>query len=207
LRGEEILFRTDGSLTIEPKRDAGIARGISADGSPVYAEVKWIENVQAGDYFFICSRGLRENLTDDDIKILISQNNEANIDPAGSLKQLADEKKPGNYSMYLVKVNTDTQKRVKKGGVTTVRNQNIAKGGVTAIGKQNIAKGGVAAIWKQNIAIRGKTIRNSTPLVILAMTVIGMLILFIYFRHARPSAPPLVYTNQTTPPADVLPEE
>jgi PPM family protein phosphatase len=181
LRGEEILFGTDGSLASEPKQNAVIARGITADSSPVYSEAKWIENVQTGDYFFICSRGLRENLTDDDIKLLISQNNEANIDPAGSLKQLLVEKTPGNYSMYLIKVNTGTQKRVRKGGVI--------------------------AIGKQNMAIRGKAIRNSTPLMILATTIIGMLILFIYFRNARPSAPPPVYKNQTTQPADVLPEE
>jgi PPM family protein phosphatase len=189
LRRGEIIFRTDdNSLVSEPKQNAVVARGIIADHSPIYAETKWIEDVQAGDYFLICSKGLRENLTDDDIKLLISQDDRENIDLARSFRQLAFERTPGNYSMYLIKVNVGTQKREKKSGVT-------------AIGKQNIT------IGKQITAIREKTSRDVTPLVILAMTIVGMFILFIYFRNARPSAPVPIYKNQTTQPADVLHED
>jgi serine/threonine protein phosphatase PrpC len=188
-RGGEILFRTDdNSLVIEPNQNAVVARGIIADSTPIYAETKWIKDVQAGDYFLICSKGLRENLTDDDIKLLISQNNQANIDLARSFKQLPFERTPGNYSMYLIKVNVGKQKRIKKGGVT-------------AIGKQ------ITAIREQAIAIREKTSGNVTPLLILTMTIIGISILFIYFWNARPSAPVTVYKNQTMQPADVQHED
>ncbi len=186
LRRGEILFRTEDNLLVsDPKRNAAVARGIKADGSPIHAATKWIEDVQTGDYFLICSNGLRENVSDDDIKLLISQNDKTNIDLARSFKQLAFERTPGNYSMYLIKVNVGTQKRVKKGRITAIRKQTIA-------------------IREHIIAIREKASGNVTPITILAMTIIGMFILFIYFRNARTSALVPVYKNQTTKPVDVL---
>ncbi len=207
LRRGEILFRTEDNLPItEPKQNAAIARGIKADGSPFHAETKWIEDVQTGDYFLICSNGLRENVSDDDIKLLISQNDNANIDLAGSLKQLAFERTPGNYSMYLIKVNVGTQKRVKKGGITAIGKRNISiRKQTIAIREQIIAiREKIIAIREQILAIREKTSGNRTPIAILAMTIIGMFILFIYFRNARTSAPVPVVKNQTTQPVDVL---
>ena len=54
LRGGEILFRTKDNLPVsEPKQHIAIAQGIKADGSPIHAETKWIEDVQSGDYFLI----------------------------------------------------------------------------------------------------------------------------------------------------------
>ena len=210
LRGGEILFRTDdNSLVSEPKQNAVPARGIMADGSPIHVETKWIENVQTGDYFFICSKGLRENLTDDDIKLLIGQNDKANIDLARSFRQLAFEKTPGNYSMYLIKVNEGTQEMINKGGVTTIGKQNIAiRKQITAIREQAIAIREKAIVIREKaIAIREKTSGNMTPLLILAMTIVGMFILFIYFRNARPSAPVPAYKKQTMLPADILHED
>lgn len=138
LREGEILFRTeDNSLVREPiqlseisgdnnhlrSRNTAIARGIKADSSPIDAETKWIEDVQDGDYFLLCSKGLIENVTDDDIKFLLTQNDKANIDLAGSFKQLASEKAPDNYSMYLIKVNVGTQKRGIKSGIIAIKKQ------------------------------------------------------------------------------------
>jgi len=203
LRGGEILFKTeDNSLVSEPIQKTNIVRSIKADSSPIHAETKWTGDVQAGDYFLICSKGLIENVTDNDIKLLMSQNDKANIDLAGSFKQLPFERTPGNYSMYLIKVNVGTQKRVNKDGNTAIGKQNIAiRKQTIAIGKQNIA------IREKIIAISEKTNGNATPIAILAMTIIGMFILFIYFRNARTSAPMPVYRNQTTQPADVLQED
>src|ERR1700712_2042034 len=73
LRGEEILFKTEGhSPDSEPIRNSNIARGISVDHSPIYAETKWIEDVQDGDHFLLCSKGFANTVTDDDIQLLIS---------------------------------------------------------------------------------------------------------------------------------------
>ena len=66
LRGGEILFSTkDSSLVSESIRNTAIAYGIKTDSPPVYAETKWIEDVQDGDYFFLCSKGMMENVTDE----------------------------------------------------------------------------------------------------------------------------------------------
>jgi serine/threonine protein phosphatase PrpC len=196
MRGGEILLSTEDTPPVsEPKQNKAFARGIIADNSPIYAETKWIEDLQAGDYFLLCSKGLSENVPDDDIKSLVSQNDKADIDLARSFKQLAFERTPGNYSMYLIKVNVGTQKKVKKDGLT-------------AIGKQtNAIRKHINPIREQIIAIREKSNGNLTPILILAMTVVGMIILFIYFRNARTSGPIPVYTNQTNPPADVLRED
>ena len=158
LREGEILFRTEDNSLV-----------INADSSPIYAETKWIVDVHDGDYFLLCSKGLLENVTDDDIKSLLSQNDKANIDLAESFKQLAFEKTLGNYSMYLIRVNLGTQKRSIK----------------------NII-----------IASKKQTSRIGTPIFIFAMTIIGLLIIFFYFRKARTSDSAPEYTNQTTLPVD-----
>jgi serine/threonine protein phosphatase PrpC len=124
LRGGEILFRTeDNSLVSKPIKNTAIARGIKADGSPIYAGTKWIENVQDGDYFLLCSKGIIENVTDDDIKLLVSQNDNAKIDLTGSFRRLAFEKSPDNYSMYLIRVNVGTQKRGINSRIIAIRKQ------------------------------------------------------------------------------------
>jgi PPM family protein phosphatase len=124
LRAGEILFSTeDHALVGEPIQHTAMAGGIKADGSPIYAETKWIEDVLDGDYFLLCSRGITENVTDDDIKLLIGQNDKINIDLTGSFKRLVFEKKPENYSMYLIKVNAGTRKRGVNNGTIAIRKQ------------------------------------------------------------------------------------
>ncbi|HXB45019.1 MAG TPA: protein phosphatase 2C domain-containing protein [Puia sp.] len=105
LREGEILFRTEGNSLV-----------IKTDSSPIYAETKWIEDVQDGDYFLLCSKGLLENVTDEDIQSLLSQNDNASIDLAKSFKQ-SIEKTLGNCSMYLIRVNLGTQKRSINSGI------------------------------------------------------------------------------------------
>jgi serine/threonine protein phosphatase PrpC len=171
LRGGEILFRTeDNSLVTEPIQNTAIVRGIKADSSPIYAETKWIEDVKDGDYFMLCTKGIIENVTDDDIKLLVGQNDKANIDLTGSFRRLAFEKRPDNYSMYLVRVNVHTQKRGKKSGIIAIKKQTSG------------------IVW---------------PIFILAMTIVGVFIMVIYFRKARTSDPDPKYKNQTTQTVDV----
>jgi serine/threonine protein phosphatase PrpC len=185
LREGEILFRTeDNSLVDEPLQlseisrennrlqswNFAIAHGIKADSSPIYAETKWIEDVQDGDYFLLCTKALTENVTDDEIKFLLSQNDKTNIDLTESFKQLAFEKTSENYSMYLIGINLDTQKRAMRNGI---------------------------------IVNKKKTSGMTTPFFILSMTIIGLLIIFFYFRNARTFNPAPQYTNQTTQLVDV----
>jgi len=171
LREGEILFKTENnSLINEPIRNtADIACGIKADSSPIYAETKWIEDVLDGDYFLLCSKGIIESVTDDEIKLLISQNDKANIDLTGSFRRLAFEKRPDNYSMYLIRVNVGTQKRGIESGINAIRKQ---------------------------------TSRIVSPMFILALTIVGLIIMFFYFRNARTHDPALNYRNQATQPVD-----
>ena len=74
-----------------------------------------------GDYFLICSKGLTENITDEDIKLLVGPNDKENIDPTGSFRRLAVEKTLDNYSMYLIKVKAGTQKKGIKSGIDSIR--------------------------------------------------------------------------------------
>ena len=119
LRGGEILFRAEDNSHGIPSYGSGI----KADRSPMYTETKWIEDVQDGDYFLLCSKGIMESVTDDNIKLLVSQNDKTNIDLTGSFKRLALEKRPGNYSMYLIRVKAGTQKRSLKSELTAIRKQ------------------------------------------------------------------------------------
>ncbi len=172
LRGGEILFRTeDNSIVGEPLRNTVHARGIKADSSPIYAETKWIEDAQEGDYFLLCSKGIIENVSDDEIKLLVSQNDKAKIDLTGSFRRLAFERTPDNYSMYLIRINVGAQKR---------------------------------GINRRIVAIREKTKRIVSPISILAMTIVGLLIMVLYFRTTRTPDPALNNRNQTTQPMNVL---
>ena len=185
VREGEILFRTeDNSLASEvmqlsemskinsrlQSRDTAVLQGIKADSSPIDAETKWIEDVQHGDYFLLCSKGLIENVTDDDIKFLLGQNDKSNIDPARSFRQLAFGKTPDNYSMYLIRVGRGTQKKAMKNGNTESKRH----------------------------ASKKQTRRIPRPAIILAITIIGLLVIFFYFRNARTFDSPPIYTNQTT---------
>ena len=162
LREGVILFKTE-----DNSRNAASARGIIADSSPIYAGTKWIKNVRDGDYFLLCSKGLIENVTDDDIKLLVSQNDKANIDLTASFRRLALEKTPDNYSMYLIRVKAGTQKRSIKSGITSIKKQT----------------GGIVS-----------------PILILAMTIVGLLIMVFYFRKARTSDPaPIVISAPRKP--------
>ena len=124
LRGGEILFRTeDNSFVSEQIQNGATARVIKADSTPIYAGTKWIEDVQNGDYFLLCSKSILEKITDDDIKLLVSQNDKANIDLTGSIKRLNFEKTPDNYSMYLIRVNAGPKKRGTNSGIIAIRKQ------------------------------------------------------------------------------------
>lgn len=124
LRGGGILFKTeDDSLVSKPTKNATISRSIKADSSPIYAETKWIDYVRDGDYFLICSKSIIENVTDDDIRLLVSPNGKTNIDPTSTVKKLLFEKTPENYSMYLIRVNVDKQKRSGNSRIEAIRKQ------------------------------------------------------------------------------------
>jgi PPM family protein phosphatase len=94
---------TDEEARLHPQKNI-ILRAINADGSPIDAEGHWVDEVQDGDYFMLCTDGILENVTDADIKFLLNQNDKGKINLVKSFQQFCFNKTRDNYSMYLVKI-------------------------------------------------------------------------------------------------------
>jgi protein phosphatase len=123
VRGGDILFRSENNSLVEPIKNTAFARGIKTDRTPISAATKWIKDVREGDYILLCSKGLVENVKDDDIKLLISQNDKADIDLTGSFRRLTVGKTVDNYSMYLIRVHEGAQKKSIKDELIALRNK------------------------------------------------------------------------------------
>ena len=94
---------TDEEARLHPQKNI-ILRAVKADGSPIDAEGYWVDEVQDGDYFMLCTDGILENVTDADIKFLLNQNDKGKIKLVKSFQQFCFNKTRDNYSMYLVKI-------------------------------------------------------------------------------------------------------
>ncbi|MBS1600851.1 MAG: protein phosphatase 2C domain-containing protein [Bacteroidetes bacterium] len=193
VRDGEILFKSEDTSEVnelvhhdEMSVDEGglqlsikpVLHGIKADESPINAQVRWIDDVRPGDYFLLCSKGLLENVTDDDIKSLLHTNDRENIDLAHSFRELSEGKTIDNYSMYLIRVNVGIQKKNGSNGTKKVSN-------------------GTRRGRKQNKGSR------TWPMLTLSITVIALLTLFFYLRRSRRPEPVPAFINQTTQPVDV----
>lgn len=124
LRKGEVLYKSsdhslvnllvkNGEITEEeamthPQKNI-ILKAIKADSAAIEAECDWIVDVQAGDYFLLCTDGLLENITNKDLKFLLNQNDKGNIDLVQSFQQFCLNKTKDNYSMYLLKVKNETK--------------------------------------------------------------------------------------------------
>jgi protein phosphatase len=93
---------TEEEATTHPKKNI-ILKAIKADTDPIEVDCKWIDDVRDGDYFMLCTDGLLENITNKDLRSLLSQNDEGNIDIVQSFQQFCLNKTKDNYSMYLLK--------------------------------------------------------------------------------------------------------
>lgn len=119
LRGHEILFRTgdhslvdslmrQGELTeVEarehPQRNL-LLKAIRADDLRPEAEGHWIDDIQDGDYFLLCTDGLLENIPDADLQSMLQQSESGEMDLREGLRQYCYNKTRDNYSMYLIQV-------------------------------------------------------------------------------------------------------
>jgi protein phosphatase len=126
IRDGEILYKTadhslvgtlvkSGEITEEealahPQKNI-ILRAVKLEDEPVEAESHVIEDLQEGDYFMLCTDGLLENVTDKDLKFLLTQNDKGDIDLIKSFQQFCYNKTKDNYSMYLVKIDPDKKKQ------------------------------------------------------------------------------------------------
>ena len=207
LRDGEILFKSEDTSQVDElvHQDEmtgddsqlqlshnAVSHTIKADSSPVNAQVRWIEDLRDGDYFLLCSKGLLETVTDDDIKSLLGPNDQENIDLANSFRELSGDKTMDNYSMYLIRMNVGVQRKSFSNGGNRVSN------GATNVRKEvTRTRNEVANVRKQRNA-------NMSPMLILSVTIIAALSLFLYFKRSRPLDPVPANMNQTTQPVDVV---
>jgi protein phosphatase len=122
IRGNTILFRTDdhslvhslvrnGALTEEDAREHPqrnlLLKAIRADEPRPEAEGQWITDIQAGDYFLLCTDGLLENISDNDVLSLLQQSRQGESILAGAFREYCHNRTRDNYSMYLIRVTPD----------------------------------------------------------------------------------------------------
>jgi len=194
VRNGEILFKTeDNALVGELVQLSEISsegehvhsgsnnvfHGIKADSASIYAETRWIDDVQDGDYFLLCTKGLCEVMTDEDVTSLLGSNQPSNGDLAESFKQLVVGKTMENYSMYLIRARVGVQRRTAVKHVT------------------------VSAPPRRPISTVPSSGSVRTPIIILTLMIVGLSILFIYFR-GRNSATVPKYSNPTSQPVDAV---
>lgn len=168
-----------------------VSHNIKADSSPINAQARWVEDVRDGDYFLLCSKGLLEGVTDEDIKSLLRQNDQENIDLANSFRELSAEKTMDNYSMYLINASAGVQKRGFSNGTTKTANGSPKPANGAHKVRKNVAKP------------RKQSTGGVSPMLILSIAIIAILTLFFYLKKSRQADSGPKYMNQTTQPMDV----
>ncbi len=119
IRNGEILYRTSdhslvnelvkrGEITEEearqhPQRNI-ILRAVSGSDSPTAVETVFLDDIQAGDYFLLCSDGILESIDDRGLPSLFSHSNMNLKGAANTIKELCDNASRDNFSMYLIQV-------------------------------------------------------------------------------------------------------
>ena len=121
IRNGEILYKTEdhslvnslvknGEITQEEARHHSkrnvILKAITADDAPPELESCIIELVREGDYFLLCSDGLLENLSENDIRYLLSDKRPPDTGIVNYIRAKCEGQTRDNYSMYIVEIGT-----------------------------------------------------------------------------------------------------
>ena len=118
VRGEEILFETEdhalvaqlvkqGIITPEeavdhPRRNV-ITRAIQGNAYPSKIDVHSVTDIQAGDYFFLCSDGILESITNENLTTILSLDL-SNEEKMGQIQKKCAAGSRDNFSAYLVQI-------------------------------------------------------------------------------------------------------
>jgi protein phosphatase len=118
IRNGQILFQTDdhslvnelikqGKLTPEKARvDVRrniVTRVIGNFKVPLVPDYKIINDIQSGDFFFLCSDGILENIDEDFIKThFLKENNTSGI--KSEIKKICHNNTQDNYSMHIIQI-------------------------------------------------------------------------------------------------------
>lgn len=69
------------------------------------AEIYNIDDIQEGDYFFICCDGVLEQLSNDKLGSIIAEESLSDDDKIAAIKSICDGKTKDNYSCWLIPIN------------------------------------------------------------------------------------------------------
>lgn len=119
VRAGSILFKTTDHSFVEeliankvisreaaathPKRNV-VTRAIMGSHYPAEAEVGYITDIEEGDYFFLCTDGVLESITDDALVELLGQDGLSDDEKIGRIRSLCLQHSRDNFSAYLVRV-------------------------------------------------------------------------------------------------------
>ncbi len=96
------ILTPDEALT-HPKRNI-ISRAISGGHRPTRADVTTIADIRAGDFFFMCTDGVLESVSDGNLSNIIGHKSLSEGSMLGQIFTLCQENSRDNYSAYLLKV-------------------------------------------------------------------------------------------------------
>ncbi len=96
---------TEEEARVHPQRNV-LLKAVTGD-KPVKVDMHTITNLKTGDYFFLCSDGILEGITDEELSLALSkthESNEWNEQFTRELHNICLQKSKDNYSMYLVQL-------------------------------------------------------------------------------------------------------
>ncbi len=129
VRAGQIIFRTsDHSLVNDlvarniitkeeavthPQRNV-ILRAISGSNRPTRASISYITDIRAGDYFFLCSDGILESVTDANLAFLLNQPGVPDEEKVAQILNLCRQNSRDNFSAYLINIRSVEEPAVQK---------------------------------------------------------------------------------------------
>lgn len=92
---------TQEEALVHPQRNV-ITRAIMGSDQSTEADVALLEDIQSGDYVFMCTDGAIESLTDDELMRIFSSGSVESI--KNSIVECCSEKARDNYSFYILPI-------------------------------------------------------------------------------------------------------
>lgn len=125
LRNGRIRWQTEDHKMVSEMVKAGVLTPEQAIGHPqmnvisraiqgkktkvIKADVKQITHLEADDFFFLCTDGVLENLTDELLEDII-KNTESDEEKIGLIRRLCEGRTQDNFSAYLIHIKEGTGK-------------------------------------------------------------------------------------------------
>ncbi len=85
-----------------PKRNV-ITRALQGSGSPVVPEVQLLEDLQAGDYFFLCTDGILEALTENELLDILGSA-QTDAQKLAKIREKCEAHSRDNFTAYLIRL-------------------------------------------------------------------------------------------------------